>query len=168
MESSFLPWVAAKQPACVARQTFCGSSAEICACGTSELGGSWAACSLLGPAGTRRVGTNQHPEVRKDAGAVAVNNSSTIASISGSDMHRRCFELGLCRVGRDWRVTRALLVQLQLCRAMVQSGARSSKIRSRICGRMTKNHRPSGAREDGTAQETPSYRAAELITEPQI
>ena len=44
----------------------------------------------------------------------------------------------------------------------------SSKIRSRICGRMTKNHRPSGAREDGTAQETPSYRAAELITEPQI
>ena len=70
--------------------------------------------------------------------------------------------MGLCRVGRDWRVTRALLVQLRLCRAMLQSGAQSSKIRSRICARVTKNHRPSGAREHGTAQETPSYRAAEL------
>jgi len=44
--------------------------------------------------------------------------------------------LGLCRVGRDWRVTRALLVQLRLCRAMLQSGAQSSKIRSRICGQV--------------------------------
>ena len=32
-----------------------------------------------------------HPEACKDAGAVAVNDSSTIASKSGSDMHRRCF-----------------------------------------------------------------------------
>ena len=45
--------------------------------------------------------------------------------------------MGLCRVGRDWRVTRALLVQLRLCRAMLQSGAQqSSKIRSRICGQV--------------------------------
>ena len=44
--------------------------------------------------------------------------------------------MGLCRVGRDWRVTRALLVQFRFCRAMVQSGARSSKIRSRICGQV--------------------------------
>ena len=33
-------------------------------------------------------------------------------------------------------MTRALLVQLRLCRAMLQSGAQSSKIRSRICGQV--------------------------------
>ena len=36
----------------------------------------------------------------------------------------------------------------------------------RASGRL--DHRPSGARDHGTAHETPSYRAAESITEPQI